>query len=52
MGLRKEKNFEEPIVKAWKSHVGMVETKCKLRYVQFCRSLATHGITYFEVKAS
>lgn len=28
----------------------MDEVKCKLRYVQLCRSLSTYGITYFDVK--
>lgn len=48
--LQKEKNLEKNIANEWKKLTGMSEVNAKYRYVQFCRSLKTYGITLFHVQ--
>jgi talin len=39
------------VINEWKKLTGMTELNAKFRYVQFCRSLKTYGITLFHVKS-
>lgn len=47
---QKDKEIVKSIVTEWKKLTGMNEINAKFRYVQFCRSLKTYGITLFQVK--
>lgn len=47
---QKDKSLEKTIVVEWKKLTGMSEVNAKYRYVQFCRSLKTYGITLFHVQ--
>jgi len=46
----KKKELEKDVYKEHKKLIGMIEINAKYRYVQFCRSLKTYGITTFLVK--
>lgn len=47
---QKEKGIDKLILTEWKKLTGTSEINAKYRYVQFCRSLKTYGITLFQVK--
>jgi talin len=47
---QKERGIDKDVVKEWKKLTGMSEMNAKYRYVQFCRSLKTYGLTIFHVK--
>lgn len=46
----KEKDASKLVVNEWKKLAGMTEINGKYRFVQFCRSLKTYGISLFTVK--
>eukprot|EP01119_Soliformovum_irregulare_P010889 TRINITY_DN2683_c0_g2_i1.p1 TRINITY_DN2683_c0_g2~~TRINITY_DN2683_c0_g2_i1.p1 ORF type:complete len:1576 (+),score=527.56 TRINITY_DN2683_c0_g2_i1:266-4993(+) len=46
----KEKGIDKLILAEWKKLVNVSDLHAKYRYVQFCRSLKTYGITVFHVK--
>jgi talin len=46
------KDLEKKIFSEHRKLQGMNELNAKFRYVQFCRSLKTYGITFFLIKAS
>src|SRR5690242_15462806 len=47
---RKDKSIEKNVAHEWKKLTGTNEINAKYRYVQFCRSLKTYGVTLFQVK--
>ena len=47
---RKEKGIDKAVANEWKKMAGLTEINAKYRYVQFCRSLKTFGITLYNIK--
>ena len=40
------------IANEWRKYTGLTEINAKYRYVQYCRSLKTFGITLFTIKVT
>lgn len=47
---QKNSDCAKAVLTEWKKLAGMTEINAKFRYVQYCRSLKTYGITLFNIQ--